>query len=198
MLKSRRVLLCGSHSVGKSTLRNYISERWGLPKLHEVARTELTEREDNLRRLAGDLRASTDYQEAIWRRQIAAEREMLAKYPGGYVADRAFDNIAYCLLRATPGTTHRLVSEPESQEYLVEIRRSATVFFVRPHKSLLAEDGVRFGVDWDSVVRIDGAVLALLEVFGIPYVPISCQEPADRARVVEGVLGPPDRLRIEE
>ena len=69
------------------------------------------------------------------------------------------------------------------------------VFFVRPHRSLLREDGVRAGVDWDSVVRIDGMVKLLLEQFRIPYLPIDTPSMQERVRAVEFVLG---RLGLQQ
>src|SRR4030095_16175478 len=62
------------------------------------------------------------------------------------------------------------------------------VFFLRPHQSLLKEDGVRAGVDWDSVVRIDGMVKLLLEQYRIRYMPIDTPSMQERVRAVEFVL----------
>jgi hypothetical protein len=62
------------------------------------------------------------------------------------------------------------------------------VFFVRPRQSLLREDGVRAGVDWDSVLRIDGMVKLLLEQFRISYLPIDSESMQERVRAVDFVL----------
>ena len=34
------------------------------------------------------------------------------------------------------------------------------------------DDGVRAAVDWEEVLRIDGMVKILLEMFAVPYVPV--------------------------
>jgi hypothetical protein len=62
------------------------------------------------------------------------------------------------------------------------------VFFLRPHPSLLKEDGVRAGVSWDSVVRIDGMVKLMLEQHRISYLPIESVSMQERVRAVEFVL----------
>jgi len=65
------------------------------------------------------------------------------------------------------------------------------VFFLRPHPSLLRHDGVRAGVEWDSVVRIDGMVKLMLEQFRVRYLPIDTVSMQERVRAVEYVLGAP-------
>ena len=57
------------------------------------------------------------------------------------------------------------------------------------------EDGVRAGLDWDSVVRIDGMVKLLLEQYRIHYLPIDTPSMQERVRAVEFVLG---RLGLEQ
>jgi hypothetical protein len=53
---------------------------------------------------------------------------------------------------------------------------------------LLKEDGVRAGVSWDSVVRIDGMVKLMLEQHQISYLPIESVSMQERVRAVEFVL----------
>jgi hypothetical protein len=62
------------------------------------------------------------------------------------------------------------------------------VFFVRPHKDLLREDGVRASVTWESVLRIDGMIKWALEAHKIPYLPIDTPLMQERVRTVEFVL----------
>jgi hypothetical protein len=63
------------------------------------------------------------------------------------------------------------------------------VFFLRPHQSLLREDGVRAGVSWDSVVRIDGMIKLMLEQYRVAYLPVESVSMQERVRAVEFVLG---------
>ena len=63
------------------------------------------------------------------------------------------------------------------------------VFFLRPHRSLLKDDGVRAGVSWDSVLRIDGMVKLLLEQHRIRYLPVESLSMQERVRILEFVIG---------
>ena len=62
------------------------------------------------------------------------------------------------------------------------------VFFLRPHQELLVDDGVRAGVEWEEVIRIDGMVKLLLEQFDVPYIPVASLSMQERVRLVERVL----------
>ena len=62
------------------------------------------------------------------------------------------------------------------------------MFFLRPHQELLKDDGVRAGVSWDSVLRIDGMIKLMLEQHRIPYLPIESASMQERARAVDFVL----------
>jgi hypothetical protein len=62
------------------------------------------------------------------------------------------------------------------------------VFFIRPNRQLLREDGTREMPYWESVVRIDGMVKFMLEQFRVPYLPIESVSMQERIRVVDFVL----------
>ena len=62
------------------------------------------------------------------------------------------------------------------------------MFFLRPHRELVIEDGVRAGLEWEEVVRIDGMVKLLLEMFGVPYIPVESLAMQERVRMMESVL----------
>jgi hypothetical protein len=63
-----------------------------------------------------------------------------------------------------------------------------SVFFLRPHPSLLREDGVRAGVSWESVLRIDGMIKLLLEQHRVSYLPVESVSMQERVRAAEFVL----------
>jgi hypothetical protein len=106
--------------------------------------------------------------------------------PAGFVSDRAFDNLAYAAEHTT--IAHELLNQPLFREY-IEWVSAGTVFFLRPHASLLKDDGVRAGVTWDSVLRIDGMIKLMLEQYGVSYLPIESVSMQERVRAVEFVLG---------
>lgn len=187
-----RIYFVGSHATGKTTMTRWVSRRYGLPMITEVARSVLAELETNFDTLRTDMDRVGDYQRRVFERQIATER---LQEKGGFVSDRAFDNLAYAAEHAL--CLGEIMSDTGSEEVrrYMEWVSEGVVFFVRPHRTLLKEDGVRAGVDWDSVVRIDGMVKLLLEQFRIRYMPIDTPSMQERVRAVEFVLA---RLGLQQ
>lgn len=186
-----RIYFVGSHATGKTTMTRWVSRRYGLPMITEVARSVLAELETNFDALRTDMDRVGDYQRRVFERQIATERLQ----EKGFVSDRAFDNLAYAAEHAT------VLGDIMDEEGGSQVRKymewvsEGLIFFVRPHKSLLKDDGVRAGLDWDSVVRIDGMVKLLLEQYRIRYMPIDTPSMQERVRAVEFVLS---RLGLEQ
>ncbi len=176
-----RIYFVGSHATGKTTLCRYVSRRYGMPMITEVARLVLAEMETSLDALRCDVDLTGDYQKRIFDRQMKAEHSQ----PGGFVSDRAFDNLAYAAEHTT--ILPDLINNPGFHEYMEWVSRGL-VFFLRPHPSLLKEDGVRAGVSWDSVIRIDGMVKLMLEQFRIRYLPVESVSMQERVRILEFVV----------
>jgi hypothetical protein len=177
-----RIYFVGSHATGKTTLCRYVSRRYGLPMITEVARGILAEMETSLDALRTDVELVASYQRRVFERQIATERG----HADGFVSDRAFDNLAYAAEHTT--IVADLLGEPAFAEYMDWVARGL-VFFLRPHPSLLREDGVRAGVSWDSVLRIDGMVKLMLEQHRIRYLPVESVSMQERVRILEFVIG---------
>jgi len=176
-----RIYFVGSHATGKTTLCRYVSRRFGLPMITEVARAVLAEMETGLDALRTDMDLVGEYQERVFARQVAVEQ----MHDGKFVSDRAFDNLAYVAEHTTNAA--RMMNDPRFREYMSWVA-SGIVFFLRPHQSLLKDDGVRAGVSWDSVLRIDGMVKLMLEQYGVSYLPIESVSMQERVRAVEFVL----------
>lgn len=176
-----RIYFVGSHSSGKTTLARWVANRYGLPLITEVARSVLAETETTLDAMRVDVERTSDYQRRVFARQLAAE----AAQSSGFVSDRAFDNLAYAAEHATVLGT--LMASAGAIEYMRQVAHGV-VLFVRPHKELLKADGVRTGLDWDSVVRIDGMIKLLLEQFEIPHLSIGTSSMQERVRSVEFVM----------
>ena len=121
------------------------------------------------------------YQAEVFARQLAAE----AAQSGSFVSDRAFCNLAYAAQHAT--ILAELAADRRLATYMDSVK-DGLVFFLRPHRELLVEDGVRAGVQWEEVVRIDGMVKLMLELFGIPYIPMDCLAMQERVRLLERVF----------
>jgi hypothetical protein len=184
-----RIYFVGSHATGKTTLCRYVSRRYAVPMITEVARGVLAEMETSLDSLRTDVDLVATYQRRIFERQIATERA----HGDRFVSDRAFDNLAYAAEHTT--ILADLLGEPEFAEYMRWVA-DGMVFFLRPHPSLLKDDGVRAGVSWDSVLRIDGMVKLLLEQHRIRYLPVESVSMQERVRILEFVIG--DRLGARE
>src|SRR6266851_417068 len=92
-----RIYFVGSHATGKTTMCRYVSRRYGLPMITEVARAVLAEMESSLDALRTDIELVAEYQRNVFERQIAVE-----KLEGeGFVSDRAFCNLAYAAEHTT-------------------------------------------------------------------------------------------------
>ena len=180
-----RIYFIGSHSTGKTTMARFVSQRYGLPMISEVARSVLAELETPLESLRADIDAVNRYQAKVFERQIEVERN----YKGGFVSDRAFDSMAYTAEHAT--ILGDLMQGKAFHEYM-EWVRDGIVFYLRPHHHLLKEDGVRASVDWESVIRIDGMIKLLCEQFKIRYLPVESLNMQERVKAVEFVLGKPE------
>jgi predicted ATPase len=181
MTDLHRIYLVGAHSTGKTTLARWIRDEYGLPMISEVARGVLAEMEARLDSLRTDVALVNRYQKEVFDRQIAAEESQ----DGSFVSDRAFCNLAYAAQHST--ILAEITRDSKLRNYMESVR-GGLVFYLRPHRELLAEDGVRAGVEWEEVLRIDGMVKLLLEMFGVAYIPVDSLPMQERIRLVERVL----------
>ena len=117
----------------------------------------------------------------MFARQVAVEK----LHAGKFVSDRAFDNLAYVAEHTTNAAA--MMNDQRFHDYMKWVSEGI-VFFLRPHQSLLKDDGVRAGVSWDSVLRIDGMVKLMLEQHRISYLPLESVSMQERVRAVEFVL----------
>jgi nicotinamide riboside kinase len=179
--RALRIYLVGAHATGKTTLARWVRDRYGVPMIAEVARGVLAEMEAQLDALRTDIALVNRYQREVFARQIEAEH----KVDGPFVSDRAFCNLAYAAHHST--ILGEVFRDRRLAEYMDWVR-SGIVFFLRPHREMLKADGVRAGLEWEEVVRIDGMVKLLLEVFDVPYIPVESLSMQERVRLVERVL----------
>jgi len=179
-----RIYFVGAHATGKTTMTRWVSQTYGLPMITEVARAVLAEMETRLQDLRTDLDLVNRYQRLVFDRQIEVERQ----HRGGFVSDRAFDNLAYAAEHAT--ILADLMATDRLRSYMQWVG-SGVVFYLRPHPCMLSHDGVRASedVEWTSVVRIDGMMKLMLEQHRIRYLPIDTPNMQERVRAVEFVLG---------
>jgi nicotinamide riboside kinase len=180
-MQPMRIYFVGAHATGKTTMTRYVSRKFGLPMITEVARAVLAELETSLDSLRTDMDLVAEYQRRVFERQVQVEKLQQT----GFVSDRAFDNLAYAAEHTL--VLADLMSGDMFKSY-AEWVSQGIVFFLRPHQELLREDGVRASVTWDSVLRIDGMIKLMLEQNRIPYLPIESVAMQERARAVDFVL----------
>lgn len=181
MTTAPRIYFVGAHATGKTTLARYVSDRYHLPLISEVARGVLAEMEVTLDQIRANIETVNRYQYEVFRRQLREER----KAAGGFVSDRAFCNLAYAAEHAT--IMGRIFRDRGLGQYMAWVAQGL-VFFVRPQADLVRADGVRAGLQWEDVVRVDGMVKLLLEMYAIPYVTVASLNMQERVRLLDHVL----------
>ena len=179
-----RIYFVGSHATGKTTMTRYVSRRYGLPMITEVARAVLAELETALDALRTDMDLG---------RRVPAAR-VRAPGAGRELHDgTASSPTAPSTTSPTPPSTRSC--SPTMHQRPTSYKRLHGVGGARASSSscartsdLLKEDGVRAGVTWESVLRIDGMIKLMLEQRRIPYLPIESVAMQERARAVDFVL----------
>jgi len=178
-----KIYFSGAHGIGKSTLTRYVSEKYNIPIITETARMVLSEKELNIDSLRYDMDLVDSYQEEVFNRQLIEEN----KYKG-FVSDRCLlDTIAYSSQHAR--ILAKLLNSSELQSYLNVLQApDSFIFFVRPCKATLKQDGVRETLSWDGIISIDSKVHFLLEMFELRYFQINTDSMQERTRLIDAVL----------
>ena len=178
-----KVYVIGSHSSGKSTLAKFISDRYNLPFLSEVARQILAEREVPLDNLRSNFDMINQYQKEIFFRQIKEE-----KREESFVSDRSLlDALAYTGQHTS--LLNELLNSNECKDYIENIKKSdCVIFFVRPSKATMKADGIRETLVWEDMVAIDAMIKFVLEANSIKYISIHSSSMQERINLVSNVL----------
>jgi predicted ATPase len=176
-----RIYFVGSHSVGKTTLARYVSNRYDMALVTEVARAVLAEMEVSLETLRTDMTKVEEYQRRVFEMQVRVEKQAGDRY----VSDRSFDNLAYAVEHTLIAA--ELLNSSDLREYMKWVAEGL-VFFVRPHPDLLREDGTRETPRWEAVVRIDAMIKMLLEIHKVTYFPVHTPSMQERVRAIEAVI----------
>jgi hypothetical protein len=177
-----KVYFVGSHSTGKTTCARYVSEKYKLPMITEVARAVLSEKELHLESLRYDMDLVDEYQRAILSRQLDEEAKQKS-----FVSDRSFDCLAYAAqhTRILP----ELLAYATERNYIQNLKSpDSFIFFVRPSKATLKSDGVRESINWDGVVAIDSMVKFMLEMWQLRYFQINIDNMQERVRLINSIL----------
>ncbi len=177
-----KVYFVGAHSTGKTTCARYVSEKFNLPMITEVARAVLSEKELHLDSLRYNMELVDDYQKAIFFRQLSEEQ----KYTD-FVSDRSFDCLAYAAqhTRILP----QLLLSDQMGPYIAKLKAlDSFIFFVRPSRATLRADGVRESLTWDGVVAIDAMIKFMLVQWELPHFQINMDNMQERVQIINSVL----------
>lgn len=178
-----RIYYVGSESSGKTTLARYTSEKYHLPLLPEAARAVLAEKELQLDVLRSNLDVVDNYQMEVFNRQLLEEN-----IHHTFVSDRSIvDCLAYSCEHSR--IFSKLLDAPELQHNIAALKQENTIiFFVRPSKATLKDDGVRERINWDHIITIDAQIKMLLSQFNIKYFQIDTSSMQERARIIDSVI----------
>ena len=67
-------------------------------------------------------------------------------------------------------------------------KKDVFLFFVRPSKVTMKDDGVRETLNWDGMVAIDAQIKFIIQMFGLRYFQISADSMQERAQLIDAVL----------
>jgi dephospho-CoA kinase len=177
-----KIYIIGAHSTGKTTLCRYISKKYNLPLINEVARTVLSEKEINLNILRTDLEVVDDFQKCVFFKQMEKENDLES-----FVSDRSFDNLAYAAMHSR--ITSELIKTEDFKQYIENLKKDNVImFFIRPSKATLYDDGVREKLDWDGIVGIDAMIRLMLQLWDIPHIEINTANMQERVNIVEYII----------
>lgn len=177
-----KVYFIGSHSTGKTTCARYVSEKYGVPMITEVARMILSEKELQLDSLRYDMTLVNDYQQQIFHRQLQEEEKLEE-----FVSDRSFDCLAYAAQHSS--VLPELLGSSQLAPYITSLRQPGVfIFFVKPSKATLKADGVRESLNWDGVVAIDAMIKFMLCMWDLPHFQINMDNMQERVQLIDSVL----------
>ena len=163
-------------------MARYVSRVHNLPLLSEVARAIMNEEETSISSIRHDIDRVNSYQIKIFERQIVEEKKLKS-----FVSDRGFDNLAYSCEHTT--IFRDMLFRPDLQKYIDGLRSSnVIIFFIRPNKSIIVNDGVRETVDWDGMNKIDSYVKFMLEMWGLRHFSVESSSMQERIRLVDSVI----------
>ncbi|RKZ30286.1 hypothetical protein DRQ36_06070 [bacterium] len=178
-----KIALIGSSSTGKSTLARLLAKELALPLIREQARVVLAEMGKTLKELRANPDDILKFQHAVLEHQIASEIECAES---GFVSDRSvFDNLTLYLRHCpvtSPGVEHyRETVLAHYREYPYDI-----LVFLRPGEFPMEADGVRTPEPLYQA-QVDGMILAILNLFCVPYFEVA-GTPTQRVAAVKEII----------
>lgn len=177
-----KIYFIGAHSTGKTTLARTIAQNLQLPFLNEIARTILAEKELHLDSLRTNLDVVDQYQMEVYKRQMQEEEKF-----ENFVSDRSFDNLAYMAQHAR--LLNQAINSSATKEYIDSLKKTnVVIFFVRPSRITMKNDGIRENLNWENVIAIDAMIKFMLEMWDLNYISINTDSMQERVKLVHSIL----------
>ena len=184
--------MVGAHCTGKTTLAKRISDEYNIPIIDETARGVLRRNCWNLDDLRKDIDIVNEYQKQILEEQVAAERNAFAQNVTDFVADRAFDCMAYAAAHAS--NLYQLKHSSSWNWYKKWIQQNdVTIFFLRPNKEVFLnsepdeerESIISKEIFFAGMERIDAMLEFLMEYESFKHISIHTNDFEKRVECVK-------------
>jgi nicotinamide riboside kinase len=186
-----RVFFCGASGTGKSTLCDLVAREFHLDTRTSPAR----EAARNLN-VGVDIHSSpeTRYDFAHETLRVYRKADPDFEQLNGYVSERTiFDVIAYpaFLVQFSPchpdAELNESISIVKGDNPKYPLRKSV-VFVTRPNRTIfeaaINQNDRTTHLKWESLLRFDGAITALMSLYHVHYVPLEGDDFLERSRVV--------------
>ncbi len=179
-----KIYMSGHHGSGKSSLARYVSNKYKIPMITETARMILSEQELKFDTLRADIDVANKYQMDVFNRQLEEENKQIASF----VSDRSLiDVLSYSAQHTT--ILPKLINSIELKNYIEKLKNdNSVIFFVRPTKSTLKQDGVRETISWDGVITIDAQIKLLLQMYNLRYFQINTESMQERIQIIDNII----------
>jgi len=178
-----RIYIVGAQSTGKTTLLNYIADRYNINRITEVARQVLAKYGNNLREIRSNMDKCKSFQRDILEEQI--EKERLTEEP--FICDRGLDILAYFCHHNLD--TYEILNKDYTKEYIESYKnKNVVVLFIRPEEELVKDDGIRGDLTTETIYRIDGMIKYILESNNINYISIQSKHMNERIRALQSIF----------
>ncbi len=198
-MTKNRIYICGSHSVGKTTLCRELGKHLGYRVVPEAARDIMANNKIDLRAISKDVEAKNMLQGWIFDDHLTRHAAAISALEAGdftqgdpqargVIFDRGLDYLVYASEFST--LAHKQWASANTKEYIECLKHpQSLVLLLQPHESALVADGVRASMDLLTAHKITFGIKCLLEVFGVSYIDITAPEVLERVKLVKNIIG---------
>ena len=186
-----RIYVCGSQSVGKTTLCRELACYLGYEVVPEAARDIMNSKKIDFKTMERDIAARDTFQIAVFdehmKRHDNALREIVHGDKRGRVFDRGIDYLVYAASFSTQAFSQFDCNE--TKRYIDTLKQpESLVVLLEPYEQLMQQDDVRAGLNMKSAYEVTFGIKVLLEVFGIPYIHITTPDTLARVKLVANIV----------